>query len=68
MDRRRLGLLIGAGAAAYLLFLVAPLILLAALLGGGLGLDAGTCDGPGGTARAGGGVAGRLTGLSLIHI
>ena len=31
MDRRRLGLLIGAAAAAYLLFLVAPLILLCLL-------------------------------------
>ena len=62
MDRGRLGLLIGAGAAAYLLFLVAPLVFIAALFGGGLGLGSGTCDGPGGTTNGGGGAGATLTG------
>ena len=55
MDRRRLGLIIGAAAAAYLLFLVTPLVVFTMILGGGFGAGSSGCQGPGGTAGSGGG-------------
>lgn len=58
MDRRRLATLIGAGLAAYLLFLVTPLVIVAALVSGGLSLGGNGCEGPGGTAGTQGGAGG----------
>ena len=57
---RRMAVVVGAAVVAYLLFLIAPLILVIGLLSGGLGLAGGQCDGPGGAAEPGG--AGRQGG------
>lgn len=67
MSRRRLTTLLGAGVLAYLLMVAAPLAIIIAVVGGGLGVN-GLCGGPGGqpdTAGGGGGNA-ALTGSDQL--